>query len=140
MHRSRGSSGRRTHSADTNSWRIAPSICLGSPLISPRLHEDVEHFALGIDGAPEIHLPAADRDEHLVEVAMSNWAWVASRGDGRLHVSFLDVGQGDAAFIRLPRGSTILVDAGGLLAIGIAALKRPGNFSATCQEPVPPML
>jgi competence protein ComEC len=42
------------------------------------------------------------------------WAWLTSRGDGRLHVSFLDVGQGDAAFIRLPRGSTILVDAGGL--------------------------
>lgn len=42
------------------------------------------------------------------------WAWLASRGDGRLHVSFLDVGQGDAAFLRLPHGSTLLVDAGGL--------------------------
>ena len=41
---------------------------LGSPLISLRLHEDVEHFALSIDGAPEIHSPAADRDGHLVEV------------------------------------------------------------------------
>ncbi len=42
------------------------------------------------------------------------WAWLASRGDGRLHVSFLDVGQGDATFIRLPHGSTLLIDAGGL--------------------------
>jgi competence protein ComEC len=39
---------------------------------------------------------------------------VASRGDGRLHVTFIDVGQGDAAFIVFPLGSTLLVDAGGL--------------------------
>ena len=43
------------------------------------------------------------------------WAWLAARGDGRLHASFLDVGQGDATFLRLPHGSTILVDAGGLV-------------------------
>jgi competence protein ComEC len=39
---------------------------------------------------------------------------VAGRGDGRLHVTFLDVGQGDAAFVVFPAGSTLLVDAGGL--------------------------
>jgi beta-lactamase superfamily II metal-dependent hydrolase len=39
---------------------------------------------------------------------------VASRGDGRLHVTFIDVGQGDAAFVRFPHGSTLLVDSGGL--------------------------
>jgi competence protein ComEC len=37
-----------------------------------------------------------------------------SRGDGRLHVTFLDVGQGDAALVRFPNGSSLLVDAGGL--------------------------
>ena len=41
---------------------------------------------------------------------------VASRGDGRLHVTFLDVGQGDSAFVVFPGGSTLLVDAGGLSA------------------------
>jgi len=40
--------------------------------------------------------------------------WLALRGlpDGRLHVYFLDVGQGDAIFVRAPDGRQILVDGG----------------------------
>lgn len=35
------------------------------------------------------------------------------RPDGRLHIDFLDVGQGDAALVTMPDGITILIDAGG---------------------------
>jgi competence protein ComEC len=41
---------------------------------------------------------------------------IAVRGDGRLHVTFIDVGQGDSIFVVFPHGSTLLVDAGGLAA------------------------
>jgi competence protein ComEC len=37
----------------------------------------------------------------------------AGRPDGRLHVDFLDVGQGDAALVTMPDGTTLLVDGGG---------------------------
>jgi competence protein ComEC len=37
----------------------------------------------------------------------------AARPDGKLHVDFLDVGQGDAALLTMPDGTTLLVDGGG---------------------------
>jgi competence protein ComEC len=41
-------------------------------------------------------------------------ARLVSRGDGALHVTFVDVGQGDAALVVCPQGSTLIVDTGGL--------------------------
>jgi competence protein ComEC len=62
------------------------------------------------------------------------WTLVTSRGDGRLHVTFLDVGQGDSALLRLPRGSTLLIDAGGLvgrpsLPSSASVVPNPANLS-----------
>jgi competence protein ComEC len=37
----------------------------------------------------------------------------AGRPDGRLRIDFLDVGQGDAALVTMPDGTTLLIDAGG---------------------------
>jgi competence protein ComEC len=38
--------------------------------------------------------------------------------DGRLTIDFLDVGQGDSAFIQFPNGETMLVDGGGRMSYG----------------------
>ena len=37
----------------------------------------------------------------------------APRPDGKLHVDFLDVGQGDAALVTMPDGTTLMIDGGG---------------------------
>jgi len=37
----------------------------------------------------------------------------AARADGKLHVDFLDVGQGDSALVTMPNGATLLIDGGG---------------------------
>ncbi|MDA0987604.1 MAG: ComEC/Rec2 family competence protein [Chloroflexi bacterium] len=42
----------------------------------------------------------------------SVWAAASSRPDGQLHVTFLDVGQGDAIFIVTPEGRQVLIDGG----------------------------
>ncbi len=47
----------------------------------------------------------------LIAAGLSLWPWLG-HGDGRLRVTFLDVGQGDATLIELPEGRRILVDGG----------------------------
>jgi competence protein ComEC len=39
-------------------------------------------------------------------------SWGLTQPDGKLHVAFLDVGQGDAIFVQTPSGRQILVDGG----------------------------
>jgi competence protein ComEC len=45
-------------------------------------------------------------------VAILVWSLALTQPDGRLHVSFLDVGQGDAVLIQTPNGLDILIDGG----------------------------
>ena len=44
--------------------------------------------------------------------AILGWLAVLQLPDGRLHVAFLDVGEGDATLITTPRGQQILIDGG----------------------------
>jgi competence protein ComEC len=39
--------------------------------------------------------------------------FTAARADGKLHVDFLDVGQGDCALVTMPDGATMMIDGGG---------------------------
>jgi competence protein ComEC len=55
-------------------------------------------------------------------VAAGLWLWIAvapatlarAGGDGRLHLTVMDVGQGDALLAVFPNGRTLMVDSGGL--------------------------
>jgi competence protein ComEC len=48
----------------------------------------------------------------LLVVAILVWAVALTTPDDKLHVSFLDVGQGDAILIQTPNGQDILIDGG----------------------------
>jgi len=48
----------------------------------------------------------------LLVVAILVWSMALTTPDDKLHVSFLDVGQGDAILIQTPNGQNILIDGG----------------------------
>ena len=58
----------------------------------------------------------------LIGVTAALFAWIAvaphtlarRSGDGRLHVTMIDVGQGDSMLVTLPNGRTLVVDTGGV--------------------------
>lgn len=54
--------------------------------------------------------------------------WSGSQPDGKLHVTFFDVGQGDATLIQTPTGRQILIDAGYFPSIINAHLGRTIPF------------
>jgi competence protein ComEC len=50
----------------------------------------------------------------FVWIAISPPTLSRTFGDGRLHLTMIDVGQGDAMLVTLPNGRTLLVDSGGV--------------------------
>ncbi|HQX54542.1 MAG TPA: ComEC/Rec2 family competence protein [Pyrinomonadaceae bacterium] len=51
----------------------------------------------------------------LLAILLITHPFSSDRPDGRLHVDFLDVGQGDSTLVTFPNGTTMLVDGGGRL-------------------------
>ncbi|MBI2165371.1 MAG: DNA internalization-related competence protein ComEC/Rec2 [Chloroflexi bacterium] len=76
------------------------------PSIRPWLRSTVESLRVLPGGSFRRTAPA------LALAALLLWAAYFSLPDGRLHVIFLDVGQGDAIFVRLPSGQQVVIDGG----------------------------
>ena len=64
----------------------------------------------------------------LAIAAVFVWVTVASLPDGKLHVVFFDVGEGDAIFVETPRGQQVLIDGGPSPTTLISALGRRMPF------------
>lgn len=62
-----------------------------------------------------------------VLLVLGFFAW-RSLPDGRLHVSFLDVGQGDAVFVQTPSGRQMLIDGGPSESVLLSQLGRQMPF------------
>ncbi len=50
----------------------------------------------------------------LFVIAFAPQSWARQFGDGQLHLTMIDVGQGDAMLVTLPNGRTMMVDTGGV--------------------------
>jgi competence protein ComEC len=76
-----------------------------------RLVSGIKKVAKGI---PKPHLGFSMKwlSLPLLVVAILVWSIALTLPDDKLHVSFLDVGQGDAIFIQTPNGQDILIDGG----------------------------
>jgi competence protein ComEC len=78
---------------------------------SSRLTSGIKKVAQGI---PKPHLGFSTKWLVLpiLVVAILVWSVALTTPDDKLHVSFLDVGQGDAILIQTPNGQNILIDGG----------------------------
>ncbi len=90
-------------------WRPTRSMLSPKTAIARLLHSDmmrkVAVFALAVG-------------------VMLVWMAVTTLPDGKLHVSFLDVGQGDAILVQTPAGSRLLIDGGPSPALLLSGLGR----------------
>ena len=64
---------------DEASWLILQPVQqmleepLGSGAVSSVLHQNIQHDAMLIDGAPQVVLHAPDADEHFIEMPSIPW-------------------------------------------------------------------
>ena len=61
---------------------------------------------------PQLRFPAKWLIPPLLVIAILVWSVVLTMPDDKLHVTFLDVGQGDAILIQTPNHQNILIDGG----------------------------
>jgi competence protein ComEC len=78
--------------------------------------------------APALRPPRRAVLALALSAAVLGWLALLQRPDGRLHVAFLDVGQGDAILVTTPAGRQVLVDGGPSPAVLGAALAREMPF------------
>jgi competence protein ComEC len=79
--------------------------------LSSRLTSEMKRVAHGIT-KPRLGFSPKWLVLPLLVVALLVWSIALTQPDGKLHVSFLDVGQGDSVLIQTPNGQNILIDGG----------------------------
>jgi len=78
---------------------------------SSRLTSGIKKVADGMP-KPQSRLPKKWIIPLIFVVAILVWSVVLTMPDDKLHVSFFDVGQGDAILVQTPNGQNILIDGG----------------------------
>lgn len=86
-------------------WAYYLALAIGTWLYSQSPAQRRKHWEL------LLHLGTWQRVGALTALALGG-IFLYMRPDGRLHVTFLDVGQGDAVLIQTPAGQQVLIDGG----------------------------
>jgi len=95
-------------------WGYYIVFAVAVALVSRRkqLTDSFSRLASGVKGITPSRLPKKWLIPPLLIIAILVWSVVLTMPDDKLHVSFLDVGQGDAILIQTPAHQNILIDGG----------------------------
>lgn len=93
----------------TSSGLLATYLAIGAiTVLATQARTKSEQQPLRIDTRRQKTIVAIG----LLLVSLALIGWIIGQSDNRLHVAFLDVGQGDAIFIQTPNGRQLLIDGG----------------------------